>query len=115
MAKASLINKLNTESKNVVPEMIRVQVCFAKQNLNFLRELQVPSGTTLRDAIIQSGLLNLVEDLDLSLCAVGIFNKIKNLDTVLREHDRVEIYRPLIADPKESRRRRVEKKRDAPA
>ncbi|WP_420871035.1 RnfH family protein [Herbaspirillum rubrisubalbicans] len=46
-------------------------------------------------------------DIDLSVCKVGIFGKVKTLETPVRERDRIEIYRPLIADPKQSRRRRA--------
>lgn len=89
---------------------IRVQVCYAKPDLQLLRELTVPEGTTLQAAIQQSGVLRDAPEIDLSACRVGIYGKLKTLDTVLREHDRVEVYRPLMADPKESRRKRAVKK-----
>lgn len=86
---------------------IRVQVCYARPDRQFLLELNVPDGTTLQAAIEQSGLLAQAPEIDLQRCKVGLHGKTKPFDTVLREHDRVEIYRPLIADPKESRRRRA--------
>jgi putative ubiquitin-RnfH superfamily antitoxin RatB of RatAB toxin-antitoxin module len=89
---------------------IRVQVCFAKPDAHLLRELTVPAGTTLQDAIRQSGVLQEAGEIDLAACRVGIYGKLKTLDTVLRERDRVEIYRALIADPMKSRRIRAEKK-----
>jgi putative ubiquitin-RnfH superfamily antitoxin RatB of RatAB toxin-antitoxin module len=67
----------------------------------------VVPGTTLEQAIHESCLLQQIDGIDLTSCAVGIHGKKKTLDTVLREHDRVEVYRPLIADPKEARRRRA--------
>lgn len=88
---------------------IEVQVCYATPSFVFLRDLQVARATTLAQAIAQSGLLLQVDGIDLATCAVGIHGKKKTLDTVLREHDRVEVYRPLIADPKEARRRRASK------
>lgn len=89
---------------------IRVQVCYARPDLQLVRELAVPQGTTLRSAIQQSGVLRDAPEIDLSVCRIGIYGKLKTLDTVLREHDRVEVYRPLMADPKESRRKRAVKK-----
>jgi putative ubiquitin-RnfH superfamily antitoxin RatB of RatAB toxin-antitoxin module len=89
---------------------IRVQVCYAKPGNFILDELTVPVGTTLHDVIKRSGILNRVPDIDLSTCRVGIFGKLKSLDTIVRERDRIEIYRPLLADPKEARRRRAVKK-----
>jgi uncharacterized protein len=86
---------------------IRVQVCYARPDRQFLLELNVPDGTTLQAAVEQSGLLVQAPEIDLEHCKVGIHGKAKPLDTTLRENDRIEIYRPLIADPKESRRRRA--------
>jgi putative ubiquitin-RnfH superfamily antitoxin RatB of RatAB toxin-antitoxin module len=86
---------------------LRVQVCFAKPDMQILRDLTVPEGTTLHGAIMKSGLLDNVTEIDLAACRVGIHGKLKPLDTVLRDRDRIEIYRPLMADPKESRRKRA--------
>jgi putative ubiquitin-RnfH superfamily antitoxin RatB of RatAB toxin-antitoxin module len=94
---------------------IRIQVCFATPDLPILRDLVVPSGTTVEDAIRQSGVLHDAPEIDLAVCRVGIYGKLKTLDTALRDRDRIEIYRPLIADPKESRRKRAEKKDDKKA
>lgn len=89
---------------------IFVQICYAKPGAQFLRGLSLPQGTTLQQAIQQSGVLQLAPEIDLSVSRVGIHGKLKTLDTVLREHDRVEIYRPLVADPKDARRKRIVKK-----
>jgi uncharacterized protein len=89
---------------------IRVQVCYASAHGQFVRELSVSPGTTLQAAVEQSGLLLEVPEIDLTAARVGIYGKLKMLDTVLRELDRIEIYRPLVADPKESRRKRAVKK-----
>lgn len=91
-------------------QVLHVQVCYAKPEAQFLRDLEVPAGTTLRQAIEQSGVLQSQPEIDLSVCRVGISGKVRELDVALREHDRVEIYRSLIADPKEARRKRAEKK-----
>lgn len=90
--------------------LIRVQVCYALLERQFLHEMQMPAGATMREAILQSGIAEHLGEGGIDHCKVGIHGKIKTLDTVLREHDRVEIYRPLQADPKEARRRRAVKK-----
>ena len=89
---------------------ICVQVCYARPGESLLREVVVPAGATLQAAIERSGFLDDAPEIDLAACRVGIYGKLKPLDTVLRERDRIEIYRPLIADPKESRRKRAQKK-----
>jgi putative ubiquitin-RnfH superfamily antitoxin RatB of RatAB toxin-antitoxin module len=89
---------------------IRVQVCYAGPDCSLLREVVLPAGATLRSAIEHSGLLLDAPEINLATCRVGVYGKLKPLDTVLRERDRVEIYRSLIADPKESRRKRAQKK-----
>jgi putative ubiquitin-RnfH superfamily antitoxin RatB of RatAB toxin-antitoxin module len=91
-------------------DQIHVQVCYATAAHELLRELVVAAGTTIEQAIAQSGVLSEIPGIDLALHPVGLYGKKKPLDTVLREHDRIEIYRPLVADPKDSRRRRVQKK-----
>jgi len=87
-------------------ETIHIEVCYASDAQQFLRALQVPAGTTIEQALVLSGVLQAVPGLDLATIQTGIYAKKKPLDTVLREHDRIEIYRPLIADPKHARRRR---------
>ncbi|MGD8742184.1 MAG: RnfH family protein, partial [Granulosicoccaceae bacterium] len=69
--------------------------------------LDVPEGTTLIEAVNTSGILDEFPEIDVDHAKLGIFSKVKKADTVLREGDRVEIYRPLIADPKEVRKRRA--------
>jgi putative ubiquitin-RnfH superfamily antitoxin RatB of RatAB toxin-antitoxin module len=87
-------------------ETFAIQVCYASDAVQFLRDLQVPAGTTLEQAVALSGVLQEVPGLDLNQLQTGIYAKKKPLDTVLRAHDRIELYRPLIADPKHARRRR---------
>lgn len=89
------------------PAFLQVQLCYAAPGLQILKDLQVAPGSTIQQAILESGLLREQPAIDLSVCKVGIFGKVKTLETVLRERDRIEIYRPLIADPKQSRRRRA--------
>ncbi|MGK5077267.1 RnfH family protein [Janthinobacterium sp. HLX7-2] len=89
---------------------IEVEVCHALPASSFLRALTVPAGTTIQQAVERSGLLQDIPGIDLAINMVGIHGKKKPLDTVLRAHDRVEVYRPLQADPKEARRRRASSK-----
>jgi putative ubiquitin-RnfH superfamily antitoxin RatB of RatAB toxin-antitoxin module len=88
----------------------QVWVCYATAALEDLQPLQVAPGTTIGQAIEQSGILQRHPDINLVTQPVGIYSKKKTLETVLRERDRIEIYRPLVADPKESRRKRAAKK-----
>jgi uncharacterized protein len=88
--------------------MIHVEVAYAMPNRQLLIPLDVSEGTTVEAAIRQSGLLKKFPEIDLAQAKVGIWNKATELATELRERDRVEIYRPLIADPKEVRRKRAE-------
>lgn len=90
-------------------ELLHVQVCYATPLREYLHDLQVEEGTTIEQAIVQSGILAAIPGIDLAVQPVGLYGKKRPLDTVLRERDRIEIYRPLVADPKESRRRRAGK------
>jgi putative ubiquitin-RnfH superfamily antitoxin RatB of RatAB toxin-antitoxin module len=94
-------------------ERLSVQVCYALADEQALIALELPAGATLQQAIEASGVLQRYPQIDLSTQKVGVFGKLKPLDTVLSDHDRVEIYRPLLVDPKVSRQRRVEKTRKA--
>lgn len=80
---------------------------YALKNKQTLLSMDVDEGTTLRQAIECSGILDTYPQINLSKDKTGIFGKIAKLDTVLREKDRVEIYRPLIADPKKVRKERA--------
>lgn len=86
---------------------VHVQLCYARPDRQFLLDLNVAPGTSVLQAIKDSGIVQQAPEIDVSVMRVGIYGKLKALDTVLREHDRIEIYRPLIADPKETRRRRA--------
>lgn len=86
---------------------IRVQVGYALPDQCFLQEMQLAPGTTIEQAVRDSGVLQRYPQIDLTTQKLGIFGKIRPADTVLRDGDRVEIYRPLQADPKETRRRRA--------
>ena len=104
-------NPVANASSNINPDKtILVEVAYAKPEHQVIIPLQVPPGTTLIEAVRLSGILEQFPEIDAEKGKFGIFSKISKPDTVLREKDRVEIYRHLIADPKESRRLRAEKK-----
>ncbi len=84
-----------------------VEVAYALTDKQSLISLEVEEGSTLKEAIEASGILEQYKQIDLSKDRVGIFSKFATLDTVLREKDRVEIYRPLVADPKKVRKERA--------
>ena len=89
-------------------EMINIEVVYALAHEQALLKVQVPQGSTVQDAVRLSGILERYPEIDLLKSKMGIFSKLTKADTVLREMDRVEIYRPLIADPKEVRKKRAE-------
>ena len=101
------------DSKPVNDITLTVQVCYALPDQRFLEELRVYPGTTIAQAIQDSRVLEQFPKIDLAQQRVGIFGKLKTMDTVLREGDRIEIYRPLQADPKETRRRRAAHRKQA--
>jgi len=84
-----------------------VEVTYALEKKQTLLELEVDEGTTLKQAIEQSGIIDTYPQIDLTKDKTGVFGKVAKLDTILREKDRVEIYRPLIADPKQVRKERA--------
>ena len=86
---------------------MRIEVAYALEGKQTLLALDIDEGTTLKQAIELSGIENTYSQIDLSKDKTGIFGKIAKLDTILREKDRVEIYRPLIADPKQVRKERA--------
>ncbi|MFP3562709.1 RnfH family protein [Paraburkholderia sp. SIMBA_030] len=92
---------------------LSIEVCYALADAQTLIVVDLPEGATVQQALDASGILQRHPQIDLTTQKVGVFGKLKTLDTVLADHDRVEIYRPLLVDPKVSRQRRVEKTRKA--
>ena len=86
---------------------IRIEVVLAMPERQELVSLDVAEGTTIAEAIEISGLPEQLKGIELDINSVGIFGQKTDPEQVLREGDRVEIYRPLIADPKEVRRQRA--------
>ena len=88
---------------------ITVEVAYALPEKQYLQRVKLDERATVEEAIRASGLLELRSDIDLSQNKVGIYSRPVKLADVVSDGDRVEIYRPLIADPKELRRQRAEK------
>jgi putative ubiquitin-RnfH superfamily antitoxin RatB of RatAB toxin-antitoxin module len=88
-------------------DSINVEVVYALPQRQEIISLKLPEGSTLQQAIIASGLLQRYCEIDLEKSKIGIFGKLSKPDAALRDRDRVEIYRPLIADPKEVRKQRA--------
>ncbi len=87
---------------------ITVEVAYALPYQQLIIPVQVAPETTAEQAILASGIIKKFPEIDLSKNQIGIFGKLARLETVLISMDRVEIYRPLIADPKEVRKQRAE-------
>lgn len=88
-------------------EQINVEVVYALPAKQEVLSVRLPQGATVRQAIEQSGILAKHPEIDLAKNKLGVFAKIAKPDALLRDRDRVEIYRPLIADPKEVRKQRA--------
>ena len=88
-------------------DTIDVEVIYALPHQQPLLRVRLAEGATVEEAIRQSGVLDAFPDIDLAKNKVGIFSKLVKLDEKVRDKDRVEIYRPLIADPKEVRKQRA--------
>ena len=86
---------------------MHVEIVYGYTDRQALLTVDVDDSASVEDAIKKSGILSQFEDIDLAVNKVGIFGKITQLSAGLKEGDRIEIYRPLIADPKEVRRRRA--------
>jgi putative ubiquitin-RnfH superfamily antitoxin RatB of RatAB toxin-antitoxin module len=88
-------------------ELIQIEVTYAKPDRQDVIPVKLPEGSTIQQAIEASGLLQRNPEIDVAKAKVGIYGKLSKMDTVVRARDRVEIYRPLIADPKEVRKQRA--------
>lgn len=86
---------------------ILIEVAYALPQQQVIIPLKVAEGTTAAEAVEASGILQKFPEINLEQNKLGIFGKLIKNDTALREKDRVEIYRSLIADPKEVRRQRA--------
>ncbi len=90
---------------------IKVEIAYALPDRQQIFTVYIPSGSTIETAIDRSGILEIFPEIDLMKQKVGIFSKLKKLSDIVSEGDRIEIYRSLMIDPKEARRRRAAKKK----
>ena len=86
---------------------INIEIAYALPERYYLKSFQVDEGITVQTAITRSGIVSQFPEIDLSANKIGIFSRPTKLTDVLKEGDRIEIYRPLLADPKEIRRKRA--------
>ena len=93
------------------PPRLKVEVAYALHDRQVLLELEVEDGTTVKQAIVRSGIRDRFPEIRITRGYVGIFGRQVEPDAALCNGDRVEIYRPLIVDPKEARLRRVKRAR----
>ena len=89
---------------------ISVEVVYITPKEQVIIRLQVAFGSTIHDVITVSGLLDRFTEIQLNTVKVGIYNELRDLTDEVKAGDRIEVYRPLLADPKQARRRRAEKK-----
>lgn len=92
-------------------EAINIEVAYALPDEQIILSLEVPDDCTVEYAIKRSGILEAYPQIDINADKVGIFGKMCKMNAILRNKDRIEIYRKLIADPKESRRQKAEMER----
>ncbi|RDX35941.1 RnfH family protein [Kangiella sp. HD9-110m-PIT-SAG07] len=97
----------NNEVEQKSREKISVEVCYALPEQQTLLKVTVDAETTLKDVIELSGILEQHKEIDLAENKVGVFSKPAKLDDTLHDGDRIEIYRPLLIDPKEVRKQRA--------
>ncbi|MFT6343206.1 MAG: putative ubiquitin-RnfH superfamily antitoxin RatB of RatAB toxin-antitoxin module [Paraglaciecola sp.] len=93
-------------------QQISLEVAYGTPKKQALLEVVVEKGATVEQAILASGIVKRFPDINLEVLKVGIWNRTCKLTDLPKKGDRIEIYRPLIADPKEARRRRAEKAKD---
>jgi len=90
-------------------EMIQVEVVYGTPTRQELLSIDVKAGSTVEEVVLESGIIESFPEIDLKVNGVGIWNRIAKLKDEVKDFDRIEIYRPLLADPKEVRKRRAEK------
>lgn len=98
---------------NADAQTINVEVAYARPDVQVILPVQLAEGSTLEQAIHASGILERFPEIDLNVNKVSVYGKLARLNQPLRARDRVEINRPLIADPKQVRRQRAEQQAKA--
>ncbi len=99
-------------SNDTATGQIHIEIVYGTPMTQELLSLTVDSGVSVEQAINLSGILSNFEEIDLAVNKVGIWNRVAKLSDSVKDLDRIEIYRPLLADPKDIRKRRAEKAKE---
>ncbi|MFT5760124.1 MAG: putative ubiquitin-RnfH superfamily antitoxin RatB of RatAB toxin-antitoxin module [Alteromonadaceae bacterium] len=100
------------ENNQTNVEKINIEVVYGIPTSQKILAISVGNNTTIEEAINESGIKGFYNEIDLSVNKVGIWNRVAKLTDIVNDLDRIEIYRPMIADPKEVRKRRAEKAKE---
>ncbi|PKI18144.1 RnfH family protein [Colwellia sp. 12G3] len=101
--------ELNSSVSSVNESKVTIEVVYGVPHKQKILTLLVAMGTSVEQAILDSGIIDLFPEIDLSINKVGVWNRAVKLSEEVNDLDRIEVYRPLIADPKDVRKRRAEK------
>jgi len=93
----------------IVADKITIEVVYGVPHKQKILTISIDEGTTVEQGIADSGITKLFPEIDLTINKVGVWNRAVKLSDILEDLDRIEVYRPLIADPKDVRKRRAEK------
>ncbi|OEY70687.1 RnfH family protein [Rheinheimera salexigens] len=107
-----LLFALSKYTEKLMAEQLMVEVAYALPTQQSLLTLSVAADATVEQIIHSSGILQQYPEIDLSQLKVGVWSRTVKLTDTVKEGDRIEIYRPLIADPKDLRRRRAERAKE---
>ncbi len=99
------------QKRFMVSDFIKVEILYAYPEQYFLQKIELNAPLTIEQVIVKSGVLEKYPEIDLKINKVGIFSRPAKLKDIVNDGDRIEIYRPLVADPKEIRRKRAEQQK----
>ncbi|NQZ24734.1 MAG: RnfH family protein [Colwellia sp.] len=100
---------LNSADDALIDDKIAIEVVYGVPHKQKILTLLLAAGITVEQAVIESGIIDLFPEIDLTVNKVGVWNRAVKLTDTVNDLDRIEVYRPLIADPKDVRKRRAEK------
>ncbi|WP_019025715.1 RnfH family protein [Colwellia piezophila] len=100
---------LDNIDASIEQDKVTIEVVYGVPNKQKILTVLLAANTTVEQAIIDSGVLALFPEIDLTVNKVGVWNRVVKLSDTVSDLDRIEVYRPLIADPKDVRKRRAEK------
>jgi uncharacterized protein len=106
------MNEVVMNEENSVQEQLAIEVVYGTPTRQEIINFTVAPNTTIEQAVLASGIIEDFPEIDLTINKVGIWNRVAKLSDIIKDLDRIEIYRPLLADPKEVRKRRAEKAKE---